>query len=115
MPNEFSKISAQLPTPLMAGFSLLRQFEGFIGFWLQLKRELMKHITGQQAFSYEEGVEITDIALYKKTKLILFTEQQRGQVPQVTPSQQRKFYEQALYATISMIDEQLLQRLVNSK
>jgi type VI protein secretion system component VasF len=111
MPNEFSKYSKQLPTPVMGEFSLLEQFEEFLGFWLKLKEELIKHIGGQQAFSYEEGLQITDIPLYLQTQLILFAEQQRADVVKVATRQQQKYYEASLYATISMIDEQLLQQI----
>jgi len=111
MPSELSTYANKMSPQVRESFSLLEQFEDFLGLWHLLKIELLKHISGQQAFSSEEGGEITNVPIYLQTQLITFAEQQRAHVSQIASSQQQLFYEQTLYATISMIDEQLLQQI----
>ncbi|MFQ3234870.1 MAG: type IV/VI secretion system ImpK/VasF family protein [Paraglaciecola sp.] len=92
-------------------FSLLVQFEHYLGCWFHLKQELKKHIGAEQAFMPKDAAQITNIPVYLQIQLVDFAKQQRAQVSKIASNQQQIFYEQALYATISMIDEQLLQQM----
>ena len=111
MPVELSTYTRKVSSHARDSFSIIEQFEDFLGLWHLLKNELLKNVSGQQAFTSDEGGEITDVPVFLQTQLLNFAQQQREHIAQIASSQQQLFYEQSLYATVSMIDEQLLQQV----
>lgn len=87
---------------------ILQVFEESLAYWCAMKADIDAYSAGEKQFTNQEGVAISDVPRHIHKELLDHFERQERKIKNIASAGQFVNYQQAQYAIVALIDDQLL-------